>query len=206
MYFSATIFAMLGFSSPTLVSLTVAATNFVFTVAAFVLIDRVGRRRILLCSVPFMAIGLLLAASGFQHIKLPSDDVASNPPAGSRESVAPSGPERTAAAAVLVSIVLYVAAYALGLGNVPWMQSELFPLHVRSLGSGLATATNWTANFVVGLTFLPLMGLLTPTWTFVLYGMVCTLGWMAVWAVYPETVGLSLEEASALLERGWGVR
>lgn len=194
MYFSATIFLMLGFTVPTLTSLSVASTNFIFTVAALLLIDRIGRRRILLYSIPFMAFALLATAFGFSALKLPSVaardmDLASSAPIF-----------------ILVNIMVYVAAYALGLGNVPWMQSELFPLNVRSLGSGLATATNWLANFIVGLTFLPLMDVLTPSWTFVLYSVVCVAGWIAVWWIYPETVGLSLEEATGLLEHGWGVR
>ena len=107
---------------------------------------------------------------------------------------------------VLASVMVYVGAYALGLGNVPWMQSELFPLNVRSLGSGLSTSTNWGANFVVGLTFLPMMEFLTPAWTFVVYAVVCVAGWLCIWRIYPETKGLSLEETGALLADGWGVR
>ncbi|KAI5863504.1 general substrate transporter [Durotheca rogersii] len=201
MYFSATIFTMLGFSIPTLTSLTVAATNFAFTVLALLLIDRIGRRRILLYSVPFMVAGLLLAAFGFSYVKLPSTGTDSSAPGGASS---PQG----AAVIILVSIMIYVAAYALGLGNVPWMQSELFPLNVRSLGSGAATATNWLANFIIGLTFLPLeqMEWLTPTVTFALYGAVCAAGWFAIWRIYPETAGLTLEEATCLLENGWGVK
>ncbi|KAI1804527.1 general substrate transporter [Daldinia bambusicola] len=206
MYFSATIFTMLGFSVPTLTSLTVAATNFAFTVFALLLIDRIGRRRILLYSLPFMVIGLLLSAFGFSLIKLPSDDTG----AGGRDAPVAADtvsiPSQSAAIVILVSIMMYVAAYALGLGNVPWMQSELFPLNVRSLGSGLATSTNWLANFIVGLTFLPLMDLLTPSLTFGLYGVVCAIGWYAIWKIYPETAGLTLEEATCLLENGWGVK
>ncbi|KAI0097700.1 putative MFS myo-inositol transporter [Nemania sp. FL0031] len=194
MYFSATIFLMLGFTMPTLTSLTVASTNFIFTVAALLLIDRIGRRRILLHSIPFMAGGLLATAGGFTALDMPS--------IVTRDSSA----SQSAPIFILVNIMIYVAAYALGLGNVPWMQSELFPLNVRSLGSGLATATNWLANFIVGLTFLPLMDALTPPWTFMLYSAVCVAGWIAVWFIYPETVGLSLEEATSLLEHGWGVR
>lgn len=194
MYFSATIFLMLGFTVPTLTSLTVASTNFIFTVAALLLIDRIGRRRILLYSIPFMALGLVATAFGFSALDVPS--VATRDTQWSR----------SAPVFILVNIMVYVAAYALGLGNVPWMQSELFPLNVRSLGSGLATATNWLANFIVGLTFLPLMDSLTPPWTFVLYSIVCVAGWIAVWFIYPETVGLSLEEVTSLLEHGWGVR
>ncbi|EGR46003.1 uncharacterized protein TRIREDRAFT_80767 [Trichoderma reesei QM6a] len=212
MYFSATIFSIMGFESPTLTSLIVAITNFVFTLVALVLIDRIGRRRILLYSIPFMALGLLLAAAGFSHLSLePSpaaqdDDDNAAATATTSTSTTEGERETRPAVVVLVSIMLYVASYALGLGNVPWMQSELFPLSVRSAGSGVATATNWAANFAVGLTFLPLMDALSPSWTFVLYAIVCAVGYGLVWRIYPETAGLSLEEATALLDNGWGVR
>jgi SP family myo-inositol transporter-like MFS transporter 13 len=197
MYFSATIFTMLGFPIPTLTSLVVAVTNFIFTLAALFLIDRIGRRRILLWSIPFMVAGLLLAAYGFSFIKLTSTDSAQGSTA----------PAQGAAVIILVSIMVYVAGYAMGLGNVPWMQSELFALNVRSLGSGIATATNWGANFVIGLTFLLLMDALTPSWTFVLYAAICGAGYGLIWKFYPETAGLSLEEAASLLEdESWGVR
>ncbi|PHH88587.1 hypothetical protein CDD83_7342 [Cordyceps sp. RAO-2017] len=198
MYFSATIFTLVGFTSPTLTSLIVAGTNFVFTLVALGLIDRTGRRRMLLYSIPPMTVALLAAAVGFSF--LPLGRLASTAP-----RAAEGGGHGSAATVILVSIMVYVAAYALGLGNVPWMQSELFPLAVRSLGSGLATATNWTANFVVGLTFLPMMEAMSPSWTFALYAFVCGVGYALVWRTYPETAGLSLEEATALLEHGWGI-
>ncbi|KAH6996944.1 general substrate transporter [Ilyonectria destructans] len=200
MYFSATIFTIVGFKNPTLTSMVVAVTNFAFTLAALVLIDRIGRRRILLYSIPFMIAGLLLSAYGFSFLTLgQSSDVSDDkPPANAGHELA--------GITVLVSIMVYVASYAIGMGNVPWMQSELFPLAVRSLGSGVSTATNWGANFVVGLTFLPMMDALTPSWTFVMYALVCVVGYGLIWRIYPETSGLSLEEATALLENGWGVR
>lgn len=206
MYFSATIFTILGFSSPTLTALSVALTNFVMTCVALQLIDRVGRRRILLWSIPIMVFGLLVCSVGFYFITLPSDLNADNP--SSTPDAFDSVPlsERYAELLVLISIMLYVGAYALGLGNVPWMQSELFPLNVRSLGSGISTSTNWGANFVVGLTFLPMMEFLTPGVTFLIYSGVCVAGWLWIWWIYPETKGLSLEETGALLAEGWGVR
>ncbi|KAL1855769.1 hypothetical protein Daus18300_010944 [Diaporthe australafricana] len=204
MYFSATIFKLLGFDSPTLTSMVVAVTNMLFTVVALMVIDKVGRRRILLYSIPFMVLGLLLSAWGFSLMKLSTSAFADTPD-GAAPPPAPA-PNHGAAVVILTSIMLYVAAYAIGLGNVPWMQSELFSLSVRSLGSGAATATCWAANFVVGLSFLPLMDALSPTWTFVLYAAVCVAGNWVVYRVYPETSGLSLEEAAALLERDdWGV-
>ncbi|PHH73565.1 hypothetical protein CDD80_3729 [Ophiocordyceps camponoti-rufipedis] len=192
MYYSATIFALVGFTSPTLTALTVAVTNFAMTLAALGIIDRVGRRRILLWSMPGMMLGLVAAAAGFSILQLEAQTA---------EKAGQGGPARL----ILASIMVYVAAYALGLGNVPWMQSELFPLAVRSVGSGVATATNWTANFIVGLTFLPMMEALSPAWTMTTYAVVCCVGYLLVWRIYPETAGLSLEEATGLLEHGWGV-
>ncbi|KAH8687773.1 MFS sugar transporter-like protein [Tricladium varicosporioides] len=206
MYFSATIFTLLGFGSPTLTSLSVAVTNFCLTCVALILIDRVGRRRILLWSIPIMAIGLLFCAAGFVFISLPADLNADNPSASADAWQKIPLSERAASLLVLISVMIYVGAYALGLGNVPWMQSELFPLNVRSLGSGISTSTNWGANFVVGLTFLPMMEFLTPAWTFVIYAGVCVVGWYLIWNIYPETKGLSLEEVGVLLADGWGVR
>jgi SP family myo-inositol transporter-like MFS transporter 13 len=106
---------------------------------------------------------------------------------------------------LVVSMILYVAAYAVGLGCVPWQQSELFPLRVRSLGSGLATATNWTSNFVIGLTFLPMMKWAGPPATFLLYALICCVGWVVISRIYLETAGLELEEIGELLEYGWNV-
>jgi MFS transporter, SP family, solute carrier family 2 (myo-inositol transporter), member 13 len=205
MYFSATIFSLIGFSSPTLTSLSVAVTNFAFTVLSLLLIDLLGRRRILLISIPVMVFALLGCGVAFNYIILPSDTNAPNP------STSPDGiakvpwSKRTSPLFVLANIVLYVAAYALGLGNVPWQQSELFPLNVRSLGSSLSTATNWGSNFIVGVTFLPMLDILSPSWTFVVYAVVCLVGWFLVWYIYPETRGLSLEETGELLKDGWGV-
>ncbi|KAK4209584.1 general substrate transporter [Rhypophila decipiens] len=200
MYFSATIFTLVGFPIPTLTSLVVAVTNFAFTLIALGLIDRVGRRRILLWSIPFMIGGLLLAAYGFSFVQLSSDST-------NEAGVGTAQPAQGAAFIILVSIMIYVAGYAIGLGNVPWMQSELFSLGVRSVGSGISTATNWGANFVIGLTFLLLMDVLTPTWTFVLYAIICGIGYGLIWRVYPETAGLTLEDAATLLEDdNWGVR
>lgn len=131
---------------------------------------------------------------------------------------------------ILGAMVLYVAGYAVGMGNVPWQQSEyvplsqsnvpllflsalntptnahrLFPLSVRSLGSALSTATNWGSNTLVGLSFLPMMEFFTPVGTFALYAVVCVVAWVSIWRIYPETAGLSLEDVGGLLRDGWGV-
>ncbi|EER43455.1 MFS myo-inositol transporter [Histoplasma capsulatum var. duboisii H88] len=206
MYFSATIFSLLAFSSPTLTSLSVAVTNFLFTLLAFSLIDRIGRRRILLSSVPIMTAALLLCAVAFSVFDPPTNGDDPPPPpqepgGGSVSALAPLAP-----LLILTSLTIYTAAYASGIGTIPWQQSELFPLGVRSLGSALATGTNWGSNFVVGLSFLPMMDWISPVWTFVMYAVICGAGWGLTWAIYPEMSGLGLEEVRGLLVAGWGVR
>lgn len=201
MYFSATIFSELGFTNPTLTSLTIALTNFAFTIVAFYLIDRVGRRHSLLYTIPIMVVSLLLAAGMFKFVDLPTSD-ADVTLSNSNSANSPRWPTYL----ILLSLMLYVSSYATGLGPVPWQQSELFPLSVRSLGSSLSTSTNWGINTIVGLTFLPMMQAFTPTWTFVTYAIVCVLGWCAIWFCYPETMGMEIEDVGRMLKDGWGVK
>lgn len=211
MYFSATIFSLLNFSSPTLTSLSIALTNFLCTLIALLIIDHVGRRRIILLSVPVMTLALLTCSIAYEMLGRPDLSTKSPPDTTSPTSPTDNNPSPQPtrspwAILILLSLTLYVSAYAIGIGNIAWQQSELFPLSVRSLGSGLATATNWGSNFLVGLTFLPMMQYLTPQWTFACYAGVCAVGWVCCWGIYPETRGLRLEDMRGLLSGGWGVR
>ncbi|KAI4685141.1 hypothetical protein J4E81_008954 [Alternaria sp. BMP 2799] len=131
MYFSATIFRLVGFASPTLTSLSIAITNFLFTLVAFHYIDRIGRRRILLWSVPIMIIGLALCAIAFLFIDLPTEEAS----AITATSIAGGNTNNNKIwpLLILVSMITYVAGYAIGMGNVPWQQSELFPLSTAIL-------------------------------------------------------------------------
>ncbi|KAB2109161.1 Myo-inositol transporter 1 [Alternaria gaisen] len=196
MYFSATIFRLVGFESPTLTSLSIAITNFLFTLVAFHYIDRIGRRRILLWSIPIMIIGLALCAIAFLFINLPTEEASATVIAGNNK-IWPL--------VILFSMITYVAGYAIGMGNVPWQQSELFPLSVRSLGSAMSTATNWGSNTFIGITFLPMMNFFTPVGTFALYAGVCMIAEIVIWRIYPETAGLELEDVGGLLKDGFGV-
>jgi len=58
-------------------------------------------------------------------------------------------------------MIVYVASYATGLGNIPRQQGELFSLEVRGIGSSLCTTTNWAANLLIGATYLSLMDRIT---------------------------------------------
>ncbi|KAF9693592.1 hypothetical protein EKO04_008542 [Ascochyta lentis] len=173
MYFSATIFQLVGFHSPTLTSLSIAVTNFAFTLVAFCVL-------------------------------IPRPPPPSHHPIDSHPTR--RHPHSPWPPTILAATLLYVSAYATGLGCVPWQQSELFPLRVRALGSALATTTNWASNTVVGLSFLPLMEAASPSVAFAAYALVCGGAWVAVWGVYPETAGLGLEDVGGLLAGGFGVQ
>ena len=115
-YYSATLFASMGFSNPIAVGLIISGTNFIGTLFALKYIDSIGRRRILTMTVPGMALGLLLAAMSFYYLTIhtkgrldPNADYSS-----------------TWTGLVLFSMVFYIFAYAIGIGAIPWLQSELF--------------------------------------------------------------------------------
>lgn len=196
MYYSATIFSLVGFKNPTATAMVVAGTNMVFTALAFTLIDRIGRRRILLWSIPGMIVGLLLCALAFYHLPMLTSSAPSEPPSSLWTLL------------LIIFMMGYVAAYALGVGAIPWIvQSEFFPMRVRGLGTGMATATNWTLNSVVGATFLPAVEWMWggAQGLFIVYALVCGVGCLVVYRIYPETRGLRMEEIEGVLRNGWGV-
>ncbi|KAF8546752.1 general substrate transporter [Imleria badia] len=196
MYYSASLFQEIGFNQPTAVGLIISGTNFVFTLVALKWIDIVGRRRIMLFSAPGMIVGLTLAAIAFHFMTEQTGHVLVT---GAHYSEAWS-------AIVLLSMIIFVASYASGLGNVPWQQGELFGLEVRGIGTSLATASNWGANLIINSTYLSLMAQITPSGAFGFYAGLCVLGFIFCVCCFPETAGLSLEEVTWVFEDGFGIR
>ncbi|KAF9045183.1 general substrate transporter [Panaeolus papilionaceus] len=196
MYYSATLFKEIGFDQPTAVGLIISGTNFLFTLFALKWIDKIGRRRIMVWSAPGMIFGLVLASISFHFMTRKTGGNLIN---GTQYSTAWS-------ALVLVSMIVFVASYATGLGNVPWQQGELFGLEVRGIGTSLSTATNWAGNLLIGSTYLSLMAEITPAGAFGFYAGLCLLGWLFVLACFPETAGLSLEEVQMVFKDGFGIK
>lgn len=193
MYYSATIFALVGFQSPVLTSLSIALTNCVFTLVAFRYIDRVGRRKMLLYSIPVMMLALAVAALAAWFVPSLAQRAgasATNDPHGREIGLWP--------VTILLALMVYVAAYAVGLGNVPWQQSELFALPVRAIGSGLATATNWAGNFSVALVSLAVVEQFSLSFAFLAFFGFLLVGFILIYRQYIETAGLSLEQITAV--------
>ncbi|KAK0479250.1 general substrate transporter [Armillaria novae-zelandiae] len=195
MYYSATLFASIGFNQPTAVGLIVSGTNFIFTIIALICIDRIGRRRIMIFSSPGMIFGLTLASISFHYLTIKTGG----------NLIEGSDYPNSWSAIVLLSMIIFVASYATGLGNVPWQQGELFALEIRGVGTSLATATNWAANLLINSTYLSLMEKITPSGAFGFYAGLCLLGWLFVIFCYPETAGLSLEEVMMVFKHSFGI-
>ncbi|KAF4612944.1 hypothetical protein D9613_010830 [Agrocybe pediades] len=196
MYYSATLFKEIGFDQPTAVGLIISGTNFIFTLVALKWIDKIGRRRIMIWSAPGMIFGLTLASISFFYMTKKTGGALID---GTEYS-------RAWSALVLLSIIVFVASYATGLGNVPWQQGELFSLEVRGIGTSLSTATNWAGNLLIGSTYLSLMAKITPAGAFGFYAGLCLLGWLFVLFCFPETAGLSLEEVKMVFRNGFGIK
>jgi SP family galactose:H+ symporter-like MFS transporter len=163
-------------------SVVIGAVNVVATVAAVPLIDRAGRRPLLLFSLGGMALSLLALGLAFRL---------------------PPGPVTNVTA--LVCMVAYVASFAIGLGPVFWiLAAELFPPGARARGGAVCALVNWAANFVVGQMFLPAADLVGEGWVFWFFAAVSAGAVVFVLRRVPETKNRSLADVQRELTRRSG--
>ncbi|CAK7904606.1 myo-inositol transporter 1 [[Candida] anglica] len=199
MYFSTTIFETLGFHNATAVSIIIAATNFVFTGVALCIIDKVGRRRILLWSVPSMCISMVVCAIAFHFLGIKFTS-------GANLVIKTTGISGWGIV-VIIGMVLFVASYAIGIGNSAWTGVELFSdVNVRAVGCMYAAGTNWAGSLVIASTFLTMLENITPTGTFSFFAALCFISFLFVYFLLPEVAGLELEETTVLLSNGFNVK
>ncbi len=180
-YYAPTIFRFAGVSSASVAILAgvgVGAVNLVMTLVSMQLIDRVGRRPLLLISLAGMVLSLGVLGLAFALRQF----------AGSLGWIA------------VVSLMVYVGAFAVGLGPVFWLVlSEIYPLGVRGRAMSVGTVTNWAGNLVVALSFLTLTRAIGKAGTFWLYGGISVGAWAFAYFVVPETKGKTLEQ----IEEHW---
>lgn len=199
MYFSTTIFETIGFHNPTAVSIIIAATNFVFTLVALCIIDVVGRRRILVLAIPGMCISLVICAIAFHYLGIKFGS-------GAQVVVKTTGISGWGVV-IIIGMVLFVACYATGIGNLAWMGVELFSdVNVRSVGGMYAAATNWAGLLVISSTFLTMLENITPPGTFAFFACLCFLSFVFVYFLVPEVAGLELEQTNQVLATGFNVK
>jgi sugar porter (SP) family MFS transporter len=178
-YYAPTIFKFAGFSSSSvaiLASVGIGVVNVALTIVAMQLIDRVGRRPLLLVSLAGMTLSLLVLGLAFALPKL----------SGSLGWIA------------VVSLMVYVGSFAVGLGPVFWLVlSEIYPLRIRGRAMSVGTVANWSANLIVALSFLTLTQVMGNAATFWLYGLISIGAWLFAFFLVPETKGKTLEQIEA---------
>jgi sugar porter (SP) family MFS transporter len=175
-YYAPTIFRFAGFGSDRaalLATTWVGVVNVLMTFVAIYLLDKVGRKPLLLLGLGGMVVSLLVLGIGFSL----------------------SASTAVVGVISLVCLFTYIASFASSLGPVGWLlNSEIYPLHIRGKAMGVATCANWVSNFIVTATFLNLIHFLGKGGTFWLYGLIGFLGFFFIWKKIPETKGKSLEE------------
>jgi SP family sugar:H+ symporter-like MFS transporter len=162
------------------INLLTGLVNILATIPAIALIDRVGRKPLLLVGSAGMALTLGAMAAVFAT-------------AGGE----PANPILRHGAAVigLTAANLYVVAFAVSWGPVMWvLLGEMFPNRLRGAALAVSGATNWGANFLVTVTFLPLLRALGLAGAYGLYTLAAAISLIFVWAMVRETKGKTLEE------------
>lgn len=180
-YYAPRIFQGAGYTSAisaTFATLSIGVINVLATLVSVWLLDRIGRRRLLLIGIAGMVVSLCsLAITSFLRSSL-IDEMA------------------------VISLMTYVAFFAIGLGPITWvLLSEIYPLKVRGKAMTLATFVNWLCNYFVSLTFPNLLVSIGIGGSFLLYGIISLIAFWFVLRYVPETKGKSLEEIEQILQK-----
>ena len=208
---AASIFGTAGFSNGKLASIAVGLVQFVGTGLACLLMDKAGRRILLLTTALGMGVALITLGVYFQ-IYIPP---ATTPPPTDGDSVSDtvsllgsishSVPAKSISWLSILCIVLFNLMFALAWGPVPWLvMSEIFPLRARGPASSFATLTNWTMAFIVTMTFKSMVAVFTNQGVYWFYAGFCLAGFIFVYFLMPETKGKTLEEIEAMFDRNTG--
>lgn len=171
-YYAPRIFAMagLGAHASLLSTVGIGTVNFVFTLLAINIMDRVGRRTLMLVGSVGLIVSLVLVASTFYSGKLDSY-------------------------AIPLYIMAFIAFFAFSQGAVIWVFiSEIFPNAVRAKGQTLGSSTHWIMAAVIAFCFPYLAERLGGAVTFGFFAVMMVLQLLFVWWLMPETKGKSLEQ------------
>jgi sugar porter (SP) family MFS transporter len=182
-YYAPTILSETGLTNSAAIAQTVfvGVTNVVFTVVAVLLLDRLGRRALLLTGTGGLTVALVALGVYFAS--------------GTLQEQAPY--------LALAALIVFIAAFAVGLGPVFWLMiSEIYPVQVRSAAMSVSTVVNWACNFLVAAAFLTLSGAITPQGTFFLYAGLAVVAIVFFARRVPETKDRSLEEIQRELVGG----
>jgi sugar porter (SP) family MFS transporter len=180
-YYSSTLWHSVGFSEgdSLLISTITSVTNIVTTLVAIALVDRVGRKPLLLIGATGMVITLSTMAICFSQATGTGDDVSLGPVTGK---------------IALVAANLYVFSFGMSWGPVVWvLLGEMFNNRIRATALAVAAAAQWIANWIVSTTF-PTLSDIGLSFAYLLYAVSAFLALVFVWRAVRETKGRELED------------
>ncbi|KAL7736370.1 hypothetical protein ACLKA6_014839 [Drosophila palustris] len=186
MFYSTSIFEDVGAGlSGRVCTILIGATQVVMTLVATMIIDRAGRRILLLISAFFMAITTCLMGVYFQLKDTDPDSVQS------------------LGWLPITSILLFIVFFSIGFGPVPWiMMAELFTEDVKSVAGSIAGTSNWFSAFLVTLLFPILKNAIGSAPTFWIFTGIAVVAFVYILLFVPETKGKSLLEIQRILAGG----
>lgn len=183
-YYSTTLWRSVGFSEENSLTYSVinSLVNLVSTFVAIAIVDKVGRKPMLLGGSAGMTVSLAIMAICFSQA------------VGTGEDVSLPGSYGTIA---LIAANLFVVSFAVTWGPVVWvLLGEMFPNWLRAAALAVAAAAQWIANFIITVTF-PVLAALSLTLAYGLYALFALVSGIFVWRAIEETKGKELEEMTA---------
>lgn len=180
MYYGPTIFQENGLSDgdSLFYQVLVGLVNVLTTVLALVIIDKVGRKKLVYYGVSSIFLSLLAIAFYFEYGKTFA----------------------ISSVILLVFFLFYAFSCAISICAVIWvLLSELYPLKVRGIAMSIAGFSLWVGSFLIGQLTPWMLQTLSPAGTFILFSLMCIPYMLIVWKLVPETAGKSLEE----IEKNW---
>jgi len=167
-----------------LATVGVGLTKAVLIVIATFLLDKVGRRKLLLTSTGGMVFASTSLAIGLTMVHR-------------------FGRLVWALRLSIVSAYTFVAFFSIGLGPITWVySSEIFPLRLRAQGASIGVAVNRIMNATVSMSFLSIMKTITMGGVFFMFAGIAVVAWWFFFFMLPETKGVPLEEIEKLFGGG----
>ena len=185
LYYDSSLWRSLGFSEQQALDIAMIRTfaAFIPMLISMVLIDRVGRRKLLAFGSAGMALFLFIAAFGFTHATM---DATGLHLGGSWATI------------TLIAVYLFYLAFCGTWGPAMWVVlGEIFPNNIRAMAMAVATAFNWIGNFLVSTTFPSFQHSIGLGGTYLIYGIFAAISFIFVTKGMPETAGVELEDMKA---------